>query len=616
MDSLNILSDIIVHGKYARYLDKEKRRETWDEIVTRNALMHLDKYPQLENEIPLVYQSVYEKKVVPSMRSLQFAGKTIELMPNRMYNCAYLTMDDYRSFREVMFLLLGGSGVGFSVQSRHTSKLPEIKKPQGEVRYVVSDNLVGWAEAIDFLVKAYMFGGPRPRFDFSDIRPKGSRLVTSGGTAPGSAPLEKAIFEIEQVFKGTLRGYKLRPIDVFDINCHIADAVLAGGIRRSAMICLFDKYDEEMLTAKSAGNLSGNEHRYRANISAVLHRAKTSKEEFDLVFNRLQHGNTGEPGFFWTNDYDIGTNPCGEVSLSPNQLCNLTELNLGEVKNQNQLEKLVKDAAFIGTLQAGYTDFFYLREEWKKNAQRDALLGVSITGIASCPIIDELDFTKASQILIEENKRVAKLIGINEAKRTSVVKPSGTASLVLQTSSGIHPWHSPFYIRRLRFNKNEPIYKYLERVLPTHVVDDVESPTTSGILEIPVKSPNGAIFRDEPNKIFLERIKKFNLEWIASGHREGVNKHNVSCTVSVKNDEWDYVRNWMWDNRNDYGGIALYPYFDAAYTQPPLEEITEDEYLKRIEGLHNIDLTQVIEEEDETDLSGELACSGGGCEVT
>ena len=615
-DGLDLMSDIVIYGKYARYLEKEKRRETWDEIVTRNALMHIDKYPKLSDEISKNYQRVYKKEIVPSMRSMQFAGKTIDLMPNRMYNCAYVNMDDYRAFREIMFLLLGGSGVGFSVQSRHTAQLPEMKKPGLEKRYVVSDNIIGWAEAIDFLMKAYFHGASMPRFDFSDIRSKGSRLVTSGGKAPGSAPLERALFEIALILRKTPRGYKLRPIDVFDINCHIANAVLAGGIRRSATIALFDHYDEDMLTSKNTENLDGNTQRYRANISAVLHRKKTNKEDFDRVFDRLQVGNTGEPGFFWTSDYNVGTNPCAEISVNDMGLCNLTEVNLSIIKTQEELEDRVKSAAFIGTLQAGYTDFFYLRDGWKKTAERDALLGVSLTGIASCTVLDELDFKKAAKVAIKENKRVAEIIGINEAKRVTTVKPSGTTSLSLRTSSGIHGWHSPYYIRRQKFSKSEPIYTYLKGQLPDCVVDDLENPTASGVLEIPVKSPTGARFRDEGAFNLLERGGKFNTEWVASGHVEGVNKHNVSCTISVKQDEWNSTKNWMWDNRRDYAGVALFPYWDADLPQLPFEEITEEEYLKREAFLKDIELTDIIETEDGTDLTGEIACGGAGCEIT
>lgn len=615
INSLDIMSDVVVYGKYARYLEGKKRREDWNEIVTRNAVMHIEKYPELTEEISQNYQEVYGKRVVPSMRSMQFAGKTIELMPNRMYNCAFVNMDDYRAFREIMFLLLGGSGVGFSVQSKHTANLPEVRKPAGEVRYVVQDSIVGWADAIDYLVKAYLFGTPRPRFDFSDIRAKGSRLVTSGGKAPGSEPLEKALFEIELILRRSLRGYKLRPIDVFDINCHIANAVLAGGIRRSATIALFDHYDEDMLTSKSTWNLAGNEQRYRANISAVLHREKDGEDAFQKVFQRLVAGNTGEPGFFWTNDYDMGTNPCAEISIPNMGFCNLTEVNLGAITNQTELNQAVKSAAFIGTLQAGYTDFFFLRDGWRKNAERDALLGVSLTGIASCAVVDELDFKEAAEVAVKENQRVSKIIGINEAKRVTTVKPSGTTSLALRTSSGIHGWHSPYYIRRQKFSRSEPIYSYLARTLPTLTVDDIENPAASGVLEIPVKAPDGATFRDEGAIELLERVGKFNREWIGSGHKEGVNKHNVSCTISVKSDEWDVVREWMWNNRNDYGGIALFPYWDADHPQLPFEEITREVYEKMVEGLHHIDLTEIIENEDETDLKGEIACGGGGCEV-
>jgi ribonucleoside-diphosphate reductase alpha chain len=304
-----MMSDVVVYGKYARHDSTLKRRENWDEIVTRNALMHIKKYPELADEIPLVYQDIYAKRIVPSMRSMQFAGKPIELSPNRMFNCAYLAMDSYKAFREVMFLLLGGSGVGFSVQARHTSQLPEIKAPRTTVRYVIQDSITGWADAVDFLMKAYFTGGQKPLFDFSDIREKGAVLVTSGGKAPGPAPLEKALFEIELILKRAKPGYKLRTLEVFDINCHIANAVLAGGIRRSAMITLFDHDDEDMLTSKNSYNINGNEQRYRANISAILHREHDTREDFNRVFDRLIDGNGGEPGFFFTNDYEYGTNP-------------------------------------------------------------------------------------------------------------------------------------------------------------------------------------------------------------------------------------------------------------------------------------------------------------------
>jgi ribonucleoside-triphosphate reductase len=305
-----ILSDIVVHNKYAQYLGGEQRRETWTEIVMRSAEMDAKKYPELESEIYDVYaRYVLPKKVVPSMRKLQFAGKPIELSPNRLYNCAFLNMDNYRAFSETMFLLLGGSGVGYSVQSRHVEKLPSISPPKGTIRYVVQDSIIGWADAVKTLMKAYFLGGPKPRFDLRDIRPKGAHLVTSGGKAPGPVPLGDALTKIERVLEGKAYGEKLLPIEVFDIQCFIAEAVLAGGIRRSATICLFDKSDETMLTAKTGEWWITSPQRAMANISAVLHRGETSKKEFQSIFRRTRASGSGEPGFVWTYDYDYGVNP-------------------------------------------------------------------------------------------------------------------------------------------------------------------------------------------------------------------------------------------------------------------------------------------------------------------
>jgi len=298
-------------------------------------------------------------------------------------------------------------------------------------------------------------------------------------------------------------------------------------------------------------------------------------------------------------------------------LCNLSELNIEKIKDQKELNDAVKTAAFIGTLQAGYTDFFYLRDGWRKTAERDALLGVSLTGIASQSDLSQFDFNEAARVAVTENERVSALIGINKAKRVTTVKPSGTSSLVLKTSSGVHAWHSPFYIRRMRFNKAEAIALYLKERLPALVVDSKESPGDTCILEIPVKAPEGGIMRNESALDLLKRVSTFNTTWIKSGHIEGENKHNVSCTISVKNGEWPDVREWMWDNRRDYGGIALFPFADADYPQLPFEEITEERYNEMLKDLHEIDITQILEDSDDTDLKGELACAGGGgCEVT
>ena len=368
MDVANkILSDIAVHMKYARYIPKLQRRETWDELVDRNKAMHLKKYPNLGNEIEEAYNYVYAKKVLPSMRSMQFGGKPIEVAPNRIYNCAYMPIDHLASFSECMFLLLGGTGVGFSVQSHHVDKLPEIQKPSSKRsrRYLVADSIEGWADAVKVLINSYFKGGSRLKFDFSDIRPKGSALLTSGGKAPGPQPLKECLLKVQGVLQEKDNGDKLEPIEVHDIICYIADAVLAGGIRRAALISLFSADDEEMLAAKTGNWWETNPQRGRANNSVVLMRHLVTKDFFMKIWDRVKASGSGEPGFYLSNDKDWGTNPCCEIALRPYQFCNLTEINASDVDSQEDLEDRARAAAFIGTLQAGYTDFHYLRDVWR-----------------------------------------------------------------------------------------------------------------------------------------------------------------------------------------------------------------------------------------------------------
>ena len=450
--------------KYARYLPEQKRRETWDELVTRNMEMHLKKFPELKKEIKANYQFVYDKKVLPSMRSMQFAGKPIEISPNRIFNCAYAPVDDWRVFGEIMFLLLGGTGVGYSVQQHHVDELPEIRKPNPNRtrRYLINDSIEGWADAVKYLIRSYFFGGSRLRFDYSDIRPKGARLVTSGGKAPGPQPLKECLVKVEGVLSEKEDGDRLSAIEVHDIVCHIADAVLAGGIRRAALISLFSADDNEMIACKSGNWWETNPQRGRANNSAVLLRHKVTKEFFLDLWKRVEASNAGEPGIYLSNDKDWGTNPCCEIGLRPFQFCNLTEVNVSNITGQNDLEQRVRAATFIGTLQAGYTDFHYLRPVWQRTTERDALIGVSMTGIASGRVLqDDISLTDAANVVKEENARVAQAIGINKAARTTCVKPAGTTSLTLGTSSGIHAWHNDYYIRRIRVGKNEPIYWHL-----------------------------------------------------------------------------------------------------------------------------------------------------------
>ena len=617
MDISNrILSDITVYMKYAKYMPELKRRETWQELVTRNMEMHIKMYPKLEKEIRENYQYVYKKQVLPSMRSMQFAGKPIEISPNRIYNCAFAPIDDWRVFSEIMFLLLGGTGVGYSVQKHHVDALPEIRKPNRERgrRWLVADSIEGWADAVKVLVKSYFFGGSHIEFDFSDIRPKGARLITSGGKAPGPQPLKECLIKVEGILDSKQDGERLRPIEVHDIVCHIADAVLAGGIRRAALISLFSATDEEMIGCKSGPWWETNPQRGRANNSAVLMRHKITKEYFMDLWKRIEASGAGEPGIYLSNDKDWGTNPCCEIALRPFQFCNLTEVNVSNVVSQEDYEDRVRAASFIGTLQAGYTDFHYLRPIWQRTTEKDALIGISMTGIGSGAVLG-LNMKSAAKVVKEENKRVADLIGINPSARCTTVKPAGTTSLTLGTSSGIHAWHNDYYIRRVRVGKNESIYSHLVLHHPELVEDEYFRPHDTAVIGIPQKAPADAIFRTESPIQLLERVKRVHGEWIKPGHRSGNNTHNVSATVSIREHEWKAVGEWMWENKDFYNGLSVLPYDGGSYIQAPFEDCTKEKYEELMKTLHDVDLSKVIELEDTTDLSGELACAGGACEV-
>jgi ribonucleoside-diphosphate reductase alpha chain len=617
MDISNkILSEITVYMKYAKYRPELQRRETWEELVTRNMEMHIKKYPQLEQEIRDNYKFVYDKKCLPSMRSMQFAGKPIEMSPNRIYNCAFAPIDDWRVFSEIMFLLLGGTGVGYSVQKHHVDSLPEIRKPNADKtrRFLIGDSIEGWADSISVLVKAYFFGGSKPTFDFRDIRAKGARLITSGGKAPGPQPLKECLIKLEGILDAKKDGDKLTPLEVHDMVCHIADAVLAGGIRRAALISLFSANDEQMISCKSGAWWETNPQRGRANNSAVLMRHKITKEYFLDLWKRIEASGAGEPGIYLSNDKDWGTNPCCEIALRPFQFCNLCEVNVSDVVDQDDLNARVKAASFIGTLQAGYTDFHYLRPIWQRTTEKDALIGVSMTGIGSGAVL-KMDMKEAAKVVKVENKRLAEVMGINPSARTTTVKPAGTTSLTLGTSSGIHAWHNDYYIRRVRVGKNEAIYSHLLVNHPELVEDEYFRPHDTAVIGIPQKAPPDAIFRTESPIQLLERVKKVHGEWIKPGHRTGNNSHNVSATISIREHEWKAVGEWMWDNKEYYNGLSVLPYDGGTYIQAPFEDCTKEKYEELMKTLTEVDLSKVIEIEDNTDLSGEVACAGGACEV-
>jgi ribonucleoside-diphosphate reductase alpha chain len=625
---LQALSSITVFSKYAKYIPSKQRRETWDEIVNRYEDMMIAKYPLMTQAIVETAKMIREKKILPSMRALQFAGPAAEVNNARIYNCCYLPIDSIHSFSESMFLLLGGTGVGYSVQTHHVDQLPTIKRPTKSRNYLIEDSIMGWADAVKMLMKAYLAGGTMPKFDFRAIREKGAALITAGGKAPGPEPLKLCLAHVQAILDRKHDGEKLTSLECHDIMCHIANSVLAGGIRRSAMICLFDHDDESMITSKYGNWWETNEQRGRANNSAVLQRGEVNEEEFMALWKRVEASGSGEPGLYWTNNKDWGTNPCCEIALRPYQFCNLCEVNVSDVESQEDLNSRVAAAAFFGTLQAGFFDFHYLRPIWAKTTQKDALLGIGMTGIGSGEIL-KYDLEIAADVAKNVNMLISAKIGTNEAARITCIKPSGTTSLVLGTASGIHAWHNDFYLRTMRFNKNEDIAVYLMENHPELCEDDVLRPNDTVCVRIPVKAPEGSILRTETAIDTLERVKKFSTQWIKAGHVNGDNTHNVSATISIDSnrtydtiltnkgagtyDEWEVVGEWMWLNREFYNGLSVLPYWGGTYAQAPFQDITEQEYNERIQTLKELDLTKVTEASDNVEFGQIAACAGGAC---
>lgn len=627
-----LISNLTIFSKYARYWDELGRRETLEEIVARNRQMHLDHIqdlgkdsPELQKLIDWAFRFVHERKVFPSMRSFQFGGEAIRKNETRGYNCSFRFADEDSFFPELMFLLMSGTGVGYSVQKRHVERLPAITAPGEAKTYIIPDSIEGWALAVRGLYNAFFHGGPDPIFDYSLIRPEGAILVTSGGRAPGPKPLQKTLDDLREILLSKEPGTKLTPIEVHDMACIIARAVLSGGIRRSAMISLFSPDDEEMLNAKSGPWWETRPERAFANNSAVLLRGRDDELFWD-IFRVARESGSGEPGILWVDDERYGTNPCAEITLNNKQFCNLTTINVGTIESQDDYNQRARAAGIIGTLQASYTNFPFLSEGWKHQTEAEALLGVSMTGIASGNI-EYLDAEEAVAHAVAANKEVAALLGINPAARVTAVKPEGTASLVAGTSSGIHAWHDKFYIRRMRFNKTEPIAKYLMARLPysaesndtdPEIVEDDVFNSHQIVVAIPQRAPEGAITRDEGALNLLERVKRYTREWIRPGNEYGGMTNNISATVNIQEHEWAEVENWMWNNRYEYNGLSLLPYSDHSYRQPPFQSCDEETFKRmkaKIYAAH-IDLTEVAEAEDNTELSMIAACAGGACEWT
>lgn len=629
--SSKVASDVTVYSKYAKYLTEHRRRETWFEIVNRYQAMLVKKYPGEVSAIQEACDAVRRKEILPSMRGLQFAGTPIERNNSRVYNCAFMQASYPGFFRETMFLLLGGTGVGYSVQDRHVSQLPAITKPGKAKRFNVQDSIEGWADAVDALFRAFFKGKSLPRFDFSDVRPKGMRLITAGGKAPGPGPLRVCLDKILGLLETKPEGSRLTPVEVSDLACIIADAVLSGGIRRAAMICLFDIDDSAMLAYKRGAWWDLHPERARVNVSAVAFRhnvwedpslgamseciaSATTEEQFNAFWKATEESKSGEPGIYWSNHPDWGTNPCCEIGLRHKQFCNLTTVNFSTCATQSDLMERVRQAAVLGTLQAGFTDMHYLGSDWEDNCRAEALLGISLTGIGDNANYANFNFEEAAQVAKDCNAELSGRIGTNPAARITCIKPEGTSSLVLGCASGVHGRHSEFYIRRFRFKRNESVAQYFAQQIPDLVVADKFDPD-GVILELPQKSPQASISRSETALDTLERLKFFRQHWVEPGHVDGCNTHNVSCTVSVRDEEWNAVGKWMWENRAFYNGIAVLPYDGGTYIQAPFEDCTEEEYERRMKLVKDVSLANVFEEDDNTTQAENLACAGGACVI-
>lgn len=615
-NSINLLSDIIFYMKYSKYLPELKRRETWKETVNRNMQMHISKFPHIKELIEKTYKLVEDKKILPSMRSMQFGGIPILKNNCKLYNCSGIGIDSIDSFADLFYLLLCGCGVGFSVRENFISKLPNFaEKTNITYTFTIEDSIEGWADSIKELMKSFFISGNEVIFNYSLIRPAGSLISSSGSIAPGPESLKQSINLIKEIYNNAILSKKtFSSIDCFDICCLLASAVLSGGIRRSACICLFDKNDNEMLNAKTGNWWENTPWRSNCNISVQMNRDDTTYEEFMNIFNITKQSSYGEPGFTWTNNNEWLNNPCAEISFSNNSFCNLTEINGEGLESQDDLNNRAYYATILGTLQAAYIDFPYINKKWKDNAEMSALLGVSITGLASIDM-NKFSLKEAAKYVDKANKYASYLLGINNADRLTSIKPSGTSAKILGTSSGIHPWYAPYYWQRIRINKLEPIYKYLIDNVPELIEDD-KIKSTDAVLKICIKAPENSITRNDETAIdFLNRVKYVFENWIKSGHIIGDNYNNVSCTCSVKSNEWDEVSKWMWENRYNYTGISLLAYSNNAYEQAPWEECTEEDYINFNEKEYKINLESIIENRNYVNFNLEVACAGGNCEI-
>ena len=629
---MNTYSQFIAKSRYARYLEDQQRREDWSESVQRYIdfmVNHLEAEHGHVVETPTklkVQEAIEKLEVMPSMRAIMTAGKALDRDNTAGYNCSYLPIDDVKAFDEAMYILLCGTGVGFSVEHKYVEKLPEVPEKlfESETNIVVADSKEGWAKALRQLI-ALLYSGEVPKYDLSKVRPSGARLKTFGGRASGSEPLNQLFQFTIYKFKQAA-GRKLSSIDCHDILCKIGEVVVVGGVRRSAMISLSDLEDDKMRACKSGAWWEYNPQRALANNSA-MYDEKPDMSQFMKEWSSLYESKSGERGIFSRAaskrqadkngrrdiNYDFGTNPCSEIILRPYQFCNLTEVVVRAEDTPADIADKVEIATILGTWQSTLTKFPYLRKVWQKNTEEERLLGVSLTGILDNKVMGDVNdgarriLRELKQVAVETNANLSTLLGIPQSTAITCVKPSGTVSQLVDSASGIHPRHSSYYIRRVRGDKKDPLSQFLKDQ-GVHTEDCVMKPDSTVVFSFPIEAPEGATVRDDLTAIdHLELWMMYQKEWC---------EHKPSVTISVKEEEWMEVGAWVWKNFDDISGISFLPYDGGSYRQAPYEECTKEEYVKLLGNTPpKIKWNELVEVDDNVKGVQELACSSGSCEV-
>lgn len=637
----NALGEFVYYRSYSRWIDEENRRETWIETVDRYVgFMKENLGDKLkDSEYKEIREAILKQEAMPSMRLFQFSGNAAKKTNVTAYNCSFIAPESFQDLAEIMYISMCGTGAGWSVESTNVEKFPQIAMQTGDKlpRHIIPDDKEGWADSLVVGMKAWA-SGKDIEFDFSQIRPEGSRLKTMGGKASGPAPLQRLLAFTRQIMM-TRQGKRLRPIDLHDIICMIGDCVVAGGVRRSAMISLSDLGDEQIRDAKQGAFYMTHPHRMLANNSAVYIN-KPSNEEFLKEWMALVESRSGERGIFnrgslaktlperrikvlkeYKGYFDpsgqhivgpIGTNPCGEIILQSKQFCNLSEVVCRADDTEASLLRKIRIATILGTYQSTLTYFPYLSKSWKDNCEKERLLGVSLTGQWDSQVVRKPAVLKKLKAkAIEVNKEYAKRFGVNESTAITCVKPSGTVSQTVDCASGMHPRHSKYYIRRIRISATDSLFKMLkDQGVPYYpeVGQTAESANTF-VLEFPVKTPGGSIFKDDITA--LEQLEYWKVV------KENYTEHNPSTTISVGDNEWIAVANWVYENWDIVGGLSFLPREDHVYKLAPYEPIDEKTFKELSKRLEHIDYSKIItyEKQNETDLKKELACVSGVCDI-